>query len=257
MGSRRAADRTPGPVTAALRVARWPHPGPLAVALRAWPAFLALGLARPALASSPLLGDYAGQVLGFDATLCLVGTLLVTPLLTVTRCAVAKLRWWYGVWMFVLGLAGLGLALLTAPGTPGERAAGDAASWTGTVLVVLLFPAAAMSNRACQKLLGPEWKRWQRWLVWAVWGLVLGHLLLLRDPVMAAGFVAASAPLIALRNGRVRRSVKAWRAGGYSTGRWWFVLAVCAACFLAGLTVLLAGEAEAVARALVLAPLPG
>lgn len=250
----RAPARSAGPVTAALRLARRRQPRPLALALRAWPAVLALPLARPALAGSSLLGDYASQVLGFDATLCLVATLAVTPLLTVAKVNAAKLRWWYGIWMFALGFAGVALALTVTPGTPGQRVAGSAVNWTGTCLVVLLFPAAAMSNRACQKLMGPEWKRWQRGLVWVVWGLVLGHVLLLRDWAAAAGFLAASVPLVALRNGRVRRSVKAWRSGGYSTGGWWTVLGVCASLFLAGAVVLLTLEVEAVARALALAP---
>lgn len=253
---RRAPARYPGPVTAAFTLARRPHPKPLAVVLRAWPALFALALARPALAGSPLLGDYASMVLGLDATLCLIATILVTPLITVTKVSAAKLRWWYGVWMFVLGFAGLVLALTVTAGTMGERTAGNAVNWTGTLLVVLLFPAAAMSNKACQKLMGPEWKRWQRGLVWTVWAVVAGHLLLLHSWTAAVGLLMATAPLVALRNTWVRKGVKAWRADAYSGGWWWFGMAVSGVVFAAGAVILLTLEVQACAAALSLGQVP-
>lgn len=252
----RAPSRSAGPVTAALKLAGSEHPRPLAVALRAWPVSYAMVLARPALAGSPRLGDYAGQVLGLDATLCLVATLAITPVLTAVRLPqLAKLRWYYGVSMFALGFLGLALALTVAPGTLGERAAGTAVNWTGTVLVLLLLPMTATSNAAAQKLMGPEWKRWQRGLVWVVWAFTLGHVLLLHDQATATGLVMASLPLMALRAPRVRRRVKDWRQGGYADGRVWFYMCVLAVVFAAGLVILLTLEGEAVARALTLSPL--
>jgi DMSO/TMAO reductase YedYZ heme-binding membrane subunit len=227
-----------------------------ALALRAWPALFGLPLIRPALAGSPQLGDYAGQVLGFDATLCLVATLFITPLLSAVKVPAAKLRWWYGIWMFTLGFAGLALALTITAGTPGERAAGSAVNWTGTLIVVLLLPAAAMSNAACQKLMGGEWKRWQRNLVWAVWALVLGHVLLLHDLLTVAGFLLATLPLIALRNHWVRRKVKDWRMSKYEDRRWWRVIGVFSSVFLTGVIVLLTLEVQACAAALTLGKVP-
>lgn len=252
-GRHRAAP-PPGPVTVAIRVIT-PKARPLDVALRAWPAVPALALARPALAGSPHLADYGGKVLGFDATLCLIACLTVTPLMAVARVKAAKLRWWYGIWMFALGAAGLALAF-TGPGPgPAARAGGNAVNWTGLAIVVLLLPMTLTSNRAAQKLLGPEWKRWQRSLVWVVWAFTGLHLCLLRDWPSSIAFGMASVQLLALRQRRMRQAVKRWRTDGYSTGGMWMATMILAALFVAGVTFMLGEEAVAVARALALRPL--
>lgn len=253
-GKHRAAPRK-GPVTLAFSVATAKPNRAGSLALRAWPAVPALFLIRPALAGSPMLPGYAGDVLGLDASLAIVACLAVTPVLTAVKLRISALRWWYGIWVFVLGAAGL-LITLAAPGPGGyeARAAGSAVNWTGLVLVVLLLPMAATSNSAAQKLLGPEWKRWQRYLVWAVWFITLDHMMLMHAALSAGAFAAATLPLILLRYSPVRRAVRKWRAGGYATGGMWFLLTVCCIVVAAGLAVLLAREGLFADRAVTLAP---
>lgn len=223
---------------------------PWAIALRVWPLLPALFLIAPALRGAPQLADAAGDVLGLDATLCLIGCLAVTPLLTVVKLRAAKLRWWYGVWMFTLGAALFVITESVGPGSFEQRVAGDAINWTGTVTVILLLPMTIMANMAAQKLMGPEWKRWQRQLMWWVWALVLIHLLLLRVPIVTGGFLAASIPLILLRVPKVRKGVKAWRSTRYESGGWWAFMGVCALSLILGLTILLTEQGLACVTAI-------
>lgn len=240
----------PGPITAGFRVISKPVSTPMSAALRLWPLLPALFLIAPAMRGTPYLADAAGDVLGLDATLCLIGCLAVTPLLTVVKLRAAKLRWWYGVWMFGLGAALLAITLSVGPGSFEQRAAGNGVNWTGLVTVVLLLPMTAMANMAAQKVMGPEWKRWQRGLVWCVWAIVLIHLLLLRDPTVTAGYLAASLPLVLLRFSRVRRGVKAWRTTRYDSGGWWALIGVCSTVLVIGVCVLLQAEVLACAHAI-------
>jgi DMSO/TMAO reductase YedYZ heme-binding membrane subunit len=228
--------RVPGPVTGALKVIRLSEPKPLAFLLRAWPAVPPLFLIFPFLHRGDT-GHYAGVILGLDATLCLVACIAVTPLITLARIKATRYRMIYGVWMFTIGA--LGLAVTVLLDHPLVMAvAGDSVQWTGTALILLLLPMTVTSNAACQRLLGPEWKRWQRSLLWAVYVLVLVHLAALRSYEALTGFSLATLPMILLRWPRVRQSVKAWRASRYEGGRWWAGLAVIFTAWLAGLVIL-------------------
>lgn len=231
-----------------MRVLRKPEPRLLAVALRAWPAIPPLALTVPLLHHSDRLAGYGATVLGFDALLCLVGCVTITPLMTIMKSKAAKLRWWYGVWMFVLGAALLAVVLLTQMSDPAGAAAGDFTAWSGLAVVVLLVPMAVTANTLAQKLLGPEWKRWQRSLMWVVWGLTAVHLAALTAWPVLAAFLGATIPLIVFR--WARGSVKRWRADGYSTGGWWLGLAVLGSMYLAGLAVLFTEQAQACAGAI-------
>jgi DMSO/TMAO reductase YedYZ heme-binding membrane subunit len=222
------------------------------VALRTWPVIPVLCLLRPA--ARGLLPGYADQVLGFDAVLCLAACLAVTPVMTIARAPAAKLRWWYGNWVFVLGSAGLAVHLACPPGSMGDRAASDLVKWTGTAVIVLLLPMAVTSSAVAQKLLGPEWKRWQRAGVWAVWAVVVVHLALLHAWLATGAYLAVTLPAVIVRHPRARKSIKEWRAGGYSTGGWWAAVAVLGLVALTGLSALTGQEALAVARAVTLAP---
>lgn len=241
----------PGPVTAANKVmsaVAVPRRRASAVALRAWPAVPALALLWPAYHG--LLTAYADPVLGYDALLCMVACLAVTPVITVARTPVSRLRWWYGNWVFVLGAAGLAVHLAYPPGSLASRAAGTSVVWTGTLIIVLLLPMAATSTVAAQKLLGPEWKRWQRVLVWVTWAVIGLHLGVMHSWPALGAYGGATLPAVLVRRPRVRKSIKSWRAGGYSTGGWWAALAAFTAVALAGVAVLVTREVAAVARAL-------
>lgn len=188
-------------------------------------------------------------MLGFGALLALVACLAVTPLMTLARARIASLRFWWGMWVFVLGVAGLAVHVVYGPGGLGRRVAGSAVDWTGLLIVVALIPLAATSGTAAKRLLGAEWKRWQRALVWAVWLLAAAHLAVMGDGISLAGLWAATLPAVVLRLRPVRVSVRAWRAGGYEDGAWWAVLGFLGSLTVAGVAVLAAGEVIAVAHA--------
>jgi DMSO/TMAO reductase YedYZ heme-binding membrane subunit len=243
-----------GPVTLAIRIARAQPARVPALLLRAWPAVPALFLIAPAMASSPRFADYAGQILGLDATLALTACLIITPVLTAVRLPITALRWWYGIWVFVLGWAGLVITVaMPGPGGLATKAAGSAVNWTGLIIVALLLPMAATSTAAAQKMLGGEWKRWQRQLIWTVWALVLIHLAVLHATVTGIGFAMATLPLVLLRVRPVRRAVRSWRAAGYTSRGMWTTLYVCCTVTAVGIALLSLREGEAVARAIALA----
>jgi DMSO/TMAO reductase YedYZ heme-binding membrane subunit len=240
--------RTPGPVTAGLKVISKPEPRILGWIFRCWPAVPPLALILPFL-HQDRPAHFAGVILGLDATLCLVMCMSVTPLLTVAKVKAHRYRMIYGVWMFVLGAAGLALAVLLDP-EMAESMAGDSVAWTGTTLVLLLLPMTLTSNRVAQRWLGPEWKRWQRGLLWAVYVLVLGHLAALQSYAVLLGFMMTTGPMIILRLPEVRKAIRTWRAGGYSTGGWWTGLALISASWLGGLVILLTLTGTACAQAI-------
>lgn len=213
--------------------------------LRCWPVLPVLSLIYPAVHGHIM--THADDVIGYDAILCLLACLAVTPVITVAKAPIAKLRWWYGNWVFILGAAGLALHLIYSPGSVAYRSSGNAVDWSGTFIVVLLLPMAATSAAAAQKLLGPEWKRWQRGLVWFVWVTVAFHLLIMHSWQVLSAYLLASLPAVIIRQRRVRKSIRSWRANGYSTGTWWFILAILSALTLFGIAVLAAKEGQAIA----------
>jgi DMSO/TMAO reductase YedYZ heme-binding membrane subunit len=238
-------------VTAAFKVISAPHSQLIHVLLRVWPIVPVLYLLRSIFAGRLL--NYADIVIGYDAVLCLVACLAITPFITVARLKIAKLRWWYGMWVFFLGAAGLAIHLAYPPGSIAARAGGNAVDWTGLLIVALLLPMAATSSVAAQKLLGQEWKRWQRSLIWLVWASVGIHLALMHSWVALGAYGAATMPAVLLRRPWVRKSVKQWRAGGYSTGGWWLALGIVGSVALVGVMVLIGEEVTAVVRAITLA----
>lgn len=231
----RHAARKRGPITQGIAIAGNSDTHLVYLLLRLWPLVPALFLIVPILRHGDV-EHYAGLILGLDATLCLVACITVTPLMTVMKARAAKLRWWYGVWMFTLGAVLLLVVLWMGRADMAAAAGGDSVNWTGLLLVVLLVPMAATANVAAQKVLGPEWKRWQRWLMWAVWGIVAAHLLALMVWLPLGGFLAATIPLIYLR--RQAKHIKAWRMRGYDSGGWWIMLALCVVSYLSGVGVL-------------------
>lgn len=234
-----------GPVTAAFEIATRSYGLLPRLIARTWPAIPALTLIRAILDGT--FYAHADTVLGYDAVLCLVACLAITPFVTVAGARIARLRLVYGLWMCAIGAVAVAVHL-SLPRTPmGWALAGTTVNFTGLLIVALLVPMAASSGPRAQRLLGREWKRWQRALIWAVWAAVALHLAVLRGWPQLAAYTAATLPLIALRVPRLRRAIKTWRSGGYSTGGLWTVMTLCAYVFTAGLAVLLGEEAAAIA----------
>lgn len=242
--------RPEGPVTLAFRIAAAPHRRPWWIAARAWPLVPALFLI-PAIVNGSLI-RFADPVIGFDATLCLVACLAITPFITVARMKIAGLRWWYGLWVFVLGAAGLAVHLAYPPGSVAQRAAGTSVDWTGFLIVILLLPMAATSTVAAQKIMGPEWKRWQRGLIWVIWAVIGIHLALMHAWLVTSSYAGSTLPAVLLRRSRVRNGIKSWRRGGYATGGWWAFLGVTGGLALIGVLILSAEEVSAIVRAVTL-----
>lgn len=243
----RHARTTVGPVTAVFTAVSKPQTKPISVLLYTWPAVPVLALILPAYRGHLL--QYADAALGYDATLCLIACLLITPVMTVARLSIVKLRWWYGMLVFYIALAATAIHLAYPPGTMETRIAGNVTDWTGVLILALLTPMAITSCKAAQKLLGPEWKKWQRNLMWCVWGVVGAHLYTTHVWLVLAAYIMATIPTFVFRQPKIRKAVKAWRAGGYSTGGWWVILMILTVIFTVGVTILIGEEVRTVARA--------
>jgi DMSO/TMAO reductase YedYZ heme-binding membrane subunit len=193
----------------------------------------------------------AGNVLGFGAVLSLLACLAVTPVLLVTGMKqAARWRRHFGVCVFILGLAGLMIAVTgrgMAPGAMAGRSAGHATQWTGTVIVVLLIPLALTSSMFAQKQLGTYWKAWQKRLTWAVWAAITIHLLVLGRPDVITAWLLASVPLAVTRVPAIRADITRWRRGGYADIHLWILAGMAATAFIAGTGILLAMEVMAIA----------
>ncbi len=240
------SDDAPGPITVVTRAVQRKHPAWLALVLRAWPLLPAACLP---FAPEPGFAELAGRVLGYDATLCLVACLTVTPLVSVAPTGMAPLRRWYGIWVFTLGLAGLIISMTNSEGNPLDRIAGNSVNWSGTLIVAMLGPLTAISTVTAQKLLGPEWKRWMRWLTWAAWWVIALHLLALRSWMTIIPLLMATIPLALVRRPWLRRRVREWRRDGYSSGAMWLGLDACAVLLVSGTAWLIGLEVLACAGA--------
>lgn len=246
-GKHRAPSRPTGPVTAAFAVLDKKQPKPIRIIATIWPVIPPLALI-PAALHGHLLA-YADAVLGYDATLCLIACLAITPLITVMKVNITKLRWYYGVMVFFIALAGLGIHLAYPPGNMQTRAAGNVIDWTGLLILTFLTPMAITSCKAAQKLLGPEWKKWQRNLMWCVYAAVIIHFLTMHAWLITIAYLAATAPMFTLRKAKIRKAVKTWRADGYSTGGWWVILMTLTVIFAIGIMILIGQEVQSIASA--------
>jgi DMSO/TMAO reductase YedYZ heme-binding membrane subunit len=193
----------------------------------------------------------AGDILGFGAVLSLLACLAVTPVTLVTGGkGAARWRRHFGLCVFVLGFAGLVIALTgrsMSPENVGMRTTGHAREWTGTIIVALLIPLAATSSMFAQKALGAHWKTWQRRLTWAVWIAVTFHLLVLGRPDVIAAWLLASGPLGIARIPAVRADLVRWRRSGFTDTHLWILAGMAGLVFATGTAVLLGLEANAVA----------
>jgi DMSO/TMAO reductase YedYZ heme-binding membrane subunit len=239
---------TPGPITLTFNAVTTAQPKPVRIILYAWPLILPLTLI-PAAIHGELL-SYADAVLGYDATLCLIACLVVTPAITVAKLKITKLRWWYGLLVFFIGFTGLAIHLAYPPGDMQTRVAGTVTDWTGILIIALLTPMALTSCVAAQKLLGPEWKRWQRDLMWCVWFVIIVHLLTTHAWLVVVAYSAATVTTFIPRIPQARKSIKTWRAGGYSTGGWWVIFTLLTLMFIIGVMIIVGEEGATVARAI-------
>ena len=205
------------------------------------PAFVGLFfIARPIfVADSHVLDIVEADVLGTAGEICLFLTLLVTPVITVTRMRwIAPLRRWYGIMFALTALTDATTASITtgfAGGVIG-RLAGHTFLLVGLFMVLLTVPLLVTANTPAQRWLGKYWKQLQR-LTYVVWGLLLLHLALLEslgvDGQEGDGdaffhqklyqAVACSIPLLVLRLPPVTRWIAKQQKDGHENRVYWAI----------------------------------
>jgi methionine sulfoxide reductase heme-binding subunit len=205
------------------------------------PAFIPLFFMTPAIltANTNTMKIAVADVLGTGSEALLLLTLLVTPMITLTRQRwFVSLRHWYGVMFAIVAISDGIIASMTtgfAGGVVG-RLAGHTFLLVGFTMVLLAIPLLAMANSPAQRWLGRYWKPLQR-MTYAIWGLLFLHLALLfgfgvgtgesgdGDPIFHQRLfqlTACSIPLVTLRLPPVRR----WVARQQKASRQWLVYLV-------------------------------
>jgi methionine sulfoxide reductase heme-binding subunit len=174
------------------------------------------------------------DVLGTGGEALLLLTLLITPMVTLTRQRwFIPLRQWYGIMFAITIITDAIVASITTAFAGGVigRLAGHTFLLAGFTMVLLSIPLLAIANNRAQRWLGRYWKPLQR-TTYVIWGLLFVHLALLfgfgigsgeegdGDPVFHQRLfqlAACSALLLALRMPPVRR----WVARQQKAGRPW------------------------------------
>lgn len=180
------------------------------------------------------LNGAEADVLGTGSELCLLVTLLITPVITVTRQRwIAPLRRWYGIMFAITAITDATIASITSDFAGGVfgRLAGHSFLLAGLTTVLLALPLLATANNPAQRWLGKYWKPLQR-TTYVLWGLLIVHLALLEglgfehrqdgDPIFHQRLyqvVACSIPLFVLRLPPVKR----WIARQQKADRQWLV----------------------------------
>jgi DMSO/TMAO reductase YedYZ heme-binding membrane subunit len=147
------------------------------------PAFLPIFFASRAIITrnGAALDASEADVLGSGSEILLLCTLLVTPLVTVTRQRwFVPLRRWYGILMAFTAFTDATVAAITTRFAGGVfgRLAGHTFLLVGFVNVMVLVPLFLTGNHTAQRWLGRYWKPLHR-LIYVVWGLLVLHLVLL------------------------------------------------------------------------------
>ncbi len=204
------------------------------------PAFIPVLFMLPAVitVNKNTMNNAVADVLGSGAEALLLLTLLITPMVTVTRQRwFVPLRRWYGIMFAITAITDATIASLTTDFAGGVigRVAGHTFLLVGFTMVLLAIPLLAIANARAQRWLGKYWKPLQR-MTYVIWGLLFVHLALLfgfgvgtgetgdGDPVFHQRLVqvtACSIPLLTLRLPPVRR----WVAKQQKAGRQWLVYA--------------------------------
>lgn len=203
------------------------------------------------VANSHVLDKIEADVLGTGGEICLFLTLLVTPVITVTRARwIAPLRRWYGIVFAITAVVDAVIASITTGFAGGVfgRLAGHSFLLVGFVAVLLTLPLLATANTPAQRWLGKYWKPLQR-MTYVVWGLLILHLMLLEglgvgaepgdgDPVFHQKLyqaLACSVPLLVLRLPPVTRWIARQHKSGHQRRVYLAVLPL-AALFVLGFT---------------------
>ena len=147
------------------------------------PAFLPIFFALPAIITrnGAALDANEADVLGSGSEILLLSTLLITPLVTVTRQRwFVPLRRWYGLVMACTAFTDATVAAVTTSFAGGVfgRLSGHTFLLVGFVNTMVLVPLFLTGNHAAQRWLGRYWKRLHR-LTYVVWALLVLHLSLL------------------------------------------------------------------------------
>ena len=181
------------------------------------------------------------DVLGDGGEALLFLTLLVTPMITVTRQRwFTPLRRWYGIMFAITAISDATIASITTGFAGGVfgRVAGHSFLLAGLTMVVLVIPLLATANNPAQRWLGRYWKPLQK-MTYVIWGLLFVHLSLLEgfgfqhgangsghptdgDPIFHQRlyqYAACGIPLLVLRLPPVKR----WIAGQQKADRQWAV----------------------------------
>ena len=147
------------------------------------PAFTPEVLILPADISrnGAILNTGEASVLGTGTEILLLLTLMITPLVTVTRQRwFVPLRRWYGLTMAASAFFDAGNAAITTGFHGGVfgRLAGHSFLLVGLFMNMLLIPLFLTGNPWAQRKLGRYWKPLHR-LIYVVWGALVVHLMLL------------------------------------------------------------------------------
>jgi methionine sulfoxide reductase heme-binding subunit len=206
--------------------------------------------------NNPTLNGTEADVLGTGSEACLLLTLLVTPMITITRQRwITPLRRWYGIMFAITAITDAIIASITTAFAGGVfgRLAGHSFLLAGFVMVLIALPLLATANSPAQRWLGRYWKPLQR-MTYVIWGMLIVHLALLEgfgfqspgdgDPIFHQKLyqiVECSIPLFVLRLPPVKR----WISTQQKANRQWLVnLAVLplAVLFLLGFTFMVNEE---------------
>jgi methionine sulfoxide reductase heme-binding subunit len=147
------------------------------------PAFLPLLFMLPSYLTlnTSAMDSAEADVLGSGSEILLLTTLLVTPIVTLTRQRwFVPLRRFYGIMFAITAFTDATTASVTTGFAGGVfgRLAGHSFLLVGFIMVMLLIPLFLSANNKAQKRLGRYWKPLHR-LTYVIWGLLVLHLTLL------------------------------------------------------------------------------
>jgi len=128
-----------------------------------------------------VLDQIEADVLGTGGMINLLLTLMITPLVTLTRQHwFVPLRRWYGIMFACTAFTDAITASITTSfrGDVLGRLTGHSYLLVGFTMVMVAIPLVLTANNHAQRLLGRYWKPLHR-LTYAVWGLLWLHLALL------------------------------------------------------------------------------